>query len=391
VLPRRADPLLLAAVGAQWLVALLVAVLAAHAGWVYGDPAAAARVVGAASAVGHGDLPGSGAGFGWPLALAPLVRITGSGLGSALPPIVVLNVVVLGPILVASILELGTRLGGRLAGAVACAVWIAAPIVALPLFLGDYRDTALDAILPALVGLTATPYYPAAVALSAAAALTLRSVARDDRNTAIIAGAVAAFAGLITAPALGFAIAAAVALAFASRWQGLGAFAVGLAPGLVALAIWRHRELGEITISLGPIGSEALGDTMAALREYFWSNRLLQYLPLAGAIALFRLSRPGAVLLAGWVGAYVVTTAASSSPAVDFDGGGFFVAFLPALPAYLVLVAAIPLLVPTLQARLGQRLVPPAPRYRPGVRTLTVTLVVLGLVPLVASLALTAP
>ncbi len=387
----RVDPLLLALVGLQWLVAVVVAALADHSGWLYGDPGSAARIVGSANAVGHGDLPPGGADLGWSLVLAPIVRITGTSLDSALPAIVGVNILVLGPLLIAAIFEIGTRLGGRLGGTVAAGVWIAAPLASLPLVLPGYRDTAQNAVAPAIVGLTATPTYPAAVALGLAGALALRATRRVDWVTAALAGAAAAFAGLIMAPALGFALAAAAALALARRWHGLAAFSAALIPGLAALAVCRQRELGTITVSLGPVGWNALGDTMASLREYVWSNRLLQFLPVAGTIALVRLFIPGAALLAGWVGAFVVTTAASSSAASSFDGGAFFVSFLPALPPYLVLAAAIPLLVPTLQARLGRRLDPVPMRYDPGAGALAVTLVLLGLLPLVAAVSLSRP
>jgi hypothetical protein len=93
---------------------------------------------------------------------------------------------------------------------------------------------------------------------------------------------------------------------------------------------------------------------MAGLREYLWSNRVLQWLPLAGMIGVGRRSIPAAALLGGWLGAFLVVEGASTH--VSVTDGSFFVVLLPALPAYSLLAAAVPLLVPTLPARLDKRL-----------------------------------
>ena len=94
----------------------------------------------------------------------------------------------------------------------------------------------------------------------------------------------------------------------------------------------------------------AFDANMGGLREFTWSNRLLQWLPLAGAIGVARCSVPAAVLLGGWFGAFALAWGAS--PNVDVGDGSFAVAFVPALPAFSLLVASVPLLVPTLPARL---------------------------------------
>jgi hypothetical protein len=77
---------------------------------------------------------------------------------------------------------------------------------------------------------------------------------------------------------------------------------------------------------------------------------VLQWLPIAGAIAVARRSVPAALALALWLGGYVVVRAAQP---VGLEGGELFRALLPAFPAYVLLAASLPLLVPTLAARLG--------------------------------------
>ena len=56
----------------------------------------------------------------------------------------------------------------------------------------------------------------------------------------------------------------------------------------------------------------------------------------------------------GWAAGSAATSLfRAAQPGVGFEDGEFFRAMLPALPAYILLAAAIPLLVPTLAVRLG--------------------------------------
>ena len=74
-------------------------------------------------------------------------------------------------------------------------------------------------------------------------------------------------------------------------------------------------------------------------------------MPLAGTIAVARRSVPLALLLGGWLAGWIVVGAARVG--TGFEDGELVRVLLPALPAYLLLAAALPLLVPTLAARLG--------------------------------------
>ena len=68
-------------------------------------------------------------------------------------------------------------------------------------------------------------------------------------------------------------------------------------------------------------------------------------------IAVGLRSVPLAVQLGGWLAIWVAfrMPGANTSP----DGGELFRTLLPALPAYVLLLASLPLLVPTLASRLG--------------------------------------
>ena len=60
---------------------------------------------------------------------------------------------------------------------------------------------------------------------------------------------------------------------------------------------------------------------------------------------------PLALALGGWFAGYVAFR--GSAGTATFEDGEFFRLLLPALPAFVLLAAALPLLVPTLAARLG--------------------------------------
>ena len=84
------------------------------------------------------------------------------------------------------------------------------------------------------------------------------------------------------------------------------------------------------------------------MQEFFWSVRILQWLPVAGVIGVARRSIPLALLIGIWFGAYLV--ALGGDPDNTIGGGTFLTVLVPALPAYLLLAAAIPLLAPPLPA-----------------------------------------
>jgi hypothetical protein len=98
---------------------------------------------------------------------------------------------------------------------------------------------------------------------------------------------------------------------------------------------------------------------MDQLREFFWSARLAQWAPIAGLLAIVRVGRGSiAALLGGWLAAFLLVKGFSTR--ADIQANTFWRLLMPAWPAYLILFASIPLLVPTLARRLGDRLRPTA-------------------------------
>ena len=97
---------------------------------------------------------------------------------------------------------------------------------------------------------------------------------------------------------------------------------------------------------------------MDQLREFFWSARLVQWAPFAGLVAVLRVRRGAiAALLGGWLAAFILVKGFSTR--ADIQANTFWRLLMPAWPAYLLLFASIPLLVPTLARRLGERIQPP--------------------------------
>jgi hypothetical protein len=70
------------------------------------------------------------------------------------------------------------------------------------------------------------------------------------------------------------------------------------------------------------------------------------------------------------------------------EDGSFFRLMMPSFPAYLLLAASVPLLVPTFGRQVAERLPPAAPRRRLGDRGLAVALAVFALAPLLLVVAI---
>ena len=335
--------------------------------------------------LGHGIIPTAVVSYGWPLVLAPFALVGGPEFVTTLPATIALDVLILGPIALLALFDIGQRIAGRLFGIWCCVLWIVAPFVSIPFFVGRYHDKWVDQFLPQAFGLTQLADYPSMVTVLVAGALVLRSFESPRLSQGVLAGSIAGWAiALKPANAL-FLVAAAVAYVLARRWRQGVAFAVALLPALITLTLWKDRGLGEVplfalgathqALGAGPVDVSSSIDhythidwgvwkqNMSNLREFFYSARLVQWAPFAGAVALARRSVPPAGFLLTWVVAYVLVK--GSSPVASIEGGSFWRLVMPAWPAYLILLAAIPLLVPTFQRRLGDRLVPPRSRPVP--------------------------
>ena len=373
-----------------------------HNGWLTYQGGDQIWLVTSGWLLGKGLIGSAFTSYGWPLLLAPLTWITGSSSIELLPLSTVLQVVVLGPVATLAVYDIGARLAGRLAGLWCAAVFVAAPFVAIPFFVQRYHDSWVDQILPQALGLTQQADFPSVVAVLVAAAFTVRALQAGAWREAVLAGTFAGVAlALKPANAL-FLVAPAVAFALARRWRHAVLFGIALAPALVALTIWKSKGLGTVplfaqsstTLAAGlgdpvlaeswvertfDIDFESWKQNMSNLREFTFSARVVQFLPLAGAIAVARRSVPAAGLLLTWLLAFVVVKGSASVATIE--SGSYWRLVMPALPAFALLAAAVPLLVPTFLGRMGDRLAP-APARPVRTRATVAAVAVLSLIPI---------
>ena len=343
---------------AQIAVTGSVALAAEHDGWVWFEGDDAASVVTQAWHLGRLGLVPTELGYLWSLAVAPITWVTGSAYADALPAVVPLQVLVLGPIALLCVYGIAARIGGSLLGYWASLVWMLAPVAATPLFDPRYDDLWIDQVLPQMLGLTAVPEYPSTVALLASAYFLVRSLGASSPTDAALAGLLLGAAGGIHPPSLLMGVGAGLAYVVARRWREGLVLGAALGAAVLVLVLWRERVLGRLAIGELDLDIDHWRGQLDQLREYFWSQWLVQWAPLAGLVAVLMLRRFAvAALLGGWLGA--VLAVEGLSPEARIDTGTFWIVLLPAWPAFLLLVAAIPLLVPTLARRLGERLRPP--------------------------------
>jgi hypothetical protein len=178
-------------------------------------------------------------------------------------------------------------------------------------------------------------------------------------------------------------------------------FGAALAPGLLALAAWKVKGNGSLSFAIAhdprlaaliasPLGKYGgidlthLHDNLDALREFFWTVRLLEWAALAGVVAVARWSGAKATFLAVWLAAFVLVKGGAEQASVDT--GSFFRLLQPAFPAFFLLLVAVPMLVPTFGARLhAPRIGSWSPRWRRlGIAVTVIAVAQLVTIPLLA-------
>lgn len=399
-------------VAAQVAATVVFGLAATHNGWAWFQGGDQIWYTTDAWLLGRLHLPPGEVGYGWPLVLAPIAWGTGPTWLQAMPWIAALNVLVLGPVALLCVYGLAARLAGRLVGLWAALLWVVAPYAAIPLWVDRYHERWVDQFVPQGIGLSALADFPSMVALLAGAWLLLRALDLRSWTDAAAAGLVVGYAGAVKPPNLLLLAGAGLAVVAARRWREGAVFAVALAPALLTLLLWKQRGLGSIPLfALEEVRQAAGTDVVAVsvdryldldwghwkqqmseLREFFRAARLAQWAPFAGAVALATVRRwAGLGLLAGWLGAFLVVKGTAHQAGIE--AGSYFRLLMPAWPAYLLLFAALPLLVPTLARRLGARLQPPParPLHRRWVWAGSVVLALLPFVVVAAARPLDGP
>ena len=355
---------------AQWVAILAFALTVRHNGWLFYQGGDQIWLVTTGWLLGQGELAPTFTGYGWPLAVAPITWFTGPSYVSAMPPVIVLNVLVLGPLALWAVYGLAARVAGRFFGLIAAAVWVVLPFAVIPLWRDDYHERYVEQFLPQALGLSALADYQSMVLLLVGALLFVRALETCAPRDAVAAGLVVGFA-VGMKPSNGLFIAALlVAAALARNVRPLLPFALSFLPALLTLALWKKGGLGSVPAFAPPVDTPAsntldipligryvnlnwavLHDNANHLREYFWSARLLEWLPLAGAVGVARRSLPLAGLFATWFAAFLVVK--GTTPLSTVASGSFFRFMLPGFPAYFLLGICALLLVPRLGGRLA--------------------------------------
>jgi hypothetical protein len=361
----------------QLAATLLLAASVPHNGWVWFHNGDQIWITTQGWMLGHLELPPTELGYLWSLVLAPIMLVTGPTFVEALPPIMVLNLLVLAPVALLCVYGIASRIGGRMLGYWASFLWVVAPFASIPLFVDRYQERWSEHFLPQALGLTSLSDFPSMVVVLAAALFVVRSLDASRLAEAALAGLLLGAAGGMKPPNLLMGVGAALAYLVARRWREGVVFGAALVPSLFALALWKERGLGQLPLFSLEEARVAAGAGLVALdvdryieldldhwrlqmdqlREFFWSARLAQWAPFAGLLAVIRVGRGSiAALLGGWLAAFILVKGFSTR--ADIQANTFWRLLMPAWPAYLILLASIPLLVPTLARRLGDRLRP---------------------------------
>jgi hypothetical protein len=359
-------------VAVQWIAVLALALTVRHNGWLYYAGGDQLWHYTGAYLLAHGHLPPTLVGYGWSILLLPIAPFAGPNLVSALPAMVLANTLVLLPVALLCVYGIASRIAGRLFGYFAAALWIALPYLGILFVEPGYHQKYTELTLPQLLGLTSVPDFPGTVALLVSAYLCLRALDAAGWYTAACAGLAAGYSIAIK-PSNSIFLVAPALLLLVERWRAVLPFALGLAPALLTLAVWKYRGLGELAAApaepvrlASGVGDlldrihrpglnswEHLHQVLLALREHFWVARVIEWLPVAGCIALLARSRRAFFLVGGWFVVFLLAKGTYIPASVE--DASFFRILMPAFPAYLLLAAAVVLLAPGVRAR-------PAPR-----------------------------
>jgi hypothetical protein len=365
----RPATLLAPAIAIQLLTTLGLALTVQHNGWLYYQGGDQLWYYVSSWLLAHGQIPTAFIGSGWPALLAPISRFAGPTLVPALPAIVLVNVLVLGPVALLCVYGIAKRIGGQIFAYWAVLLWLAVPFIGIKFTDYLYHQRYTELTLPQGFGLTAMADFPSMVFVLVAVYFGLRVIERPDTIEAIAAGLAAGVAVTIkpaSAPFLGGLV---LGFLYRRRIAGAAYVVAGMAPALVTLALWKYRGLGYLPVFPSSTGATRLAAgagsqlvaanplhhyvkfdwhrlnlNLLAIKEHFWSLRVVEWLVIAGLIALARRSLTAALVVGGWFAAFVVTKA--TYPQASIDDASVFRVMMPSYPAFILLLASLVYLFP---------------------------------------------
>ncbi len=390
---------------AQWIALAVLVASIRHNAWLFYQGGDQTFFYTSSWTIAGGHIPEAAIGYAWPYLLSPVALVSGANYLAALPVLVLLQAAVLLPVALYCVYAIGARIGGRLLGYVVAAAWVTVPFAAIPLWDGRYHGKYVEQFLPQALGLTGLGDFPSMVCLLVAALFCLRALDTADPVDGVLAGLAAGFAvGIKPANAL-FLAGPLLAFAAARRLREGVAFVLALAPAVLALALWKYRGLGNLPVLTPSPHAAALGngfvsppsgvvagryldldwsrlrDNYVQLRDVFWGVPILQSLPILGFIAVARSAWPKALLLGGWLAAFILVK--GTSDVANVESGTLLRLFMPGFPPLLLLAALVPLLLPVFRRRPAQKDATPI-----GRRTTAAALAVFGVLPLLLFMVL---
>ncbi len=368
----------------QWVAVLGLVLTVRHNSWLYYQGGDQTYYYTTGSMFSHWRMPTAEVGWGWPYVLTPIAGIAGNVVLSGLPGVLLLNGLILLPLGLVGMYGIGSRLAGRVFGYWSAVLWLAVPFVAIPLFVQRYHGKYVEQTLPQTFGMTPLADFPSMVLLIVAAYLVLRALDTRAWQEAVLAGLVVGFAFAVKPSNVIFFAAPIAAFVLARRWRQLVGFGATVLPGMLLVVLWKQRGLGSqplfasggdgtlAALGLPPVPLAGIGryvhlnwqhlqENKDELREFFWAIRPLQWLAIAGVLALLRRGWAKAALVSVWFYAFLVVKGTSDQARIE--DASFFRLLMPAFPAFVLLLAAVPLLVPKLSARLSALW--PVPRANP--------------------------
>jgi hypothetical protein len=364
---------------AQWIAVGIFGITVQRNGWLFYQGGDQTWFYTSAWVLAHGHVPETLVGYAWALAQLPLAAIAGPNFLDGVAPLVVLQFALLLPLGLIAMYLSAARIGGRAIGFWAGALWITLPYLSVAFFVERYHERYVEQVLPQVLGLTGLGDFPSMVALAWSGYFVIRALDTRLLSDVVVAGLIAGLAiGIKPANGL-FVFAPIVALVATRQWKGVAAFGAATVPALITLTLWKYRGSGiailanePLRLAAGVVGDqfappsllervkqyvpldrEQLNSQFLGFREYFWSARVFEFIAVAGTLAVVRRSWPKALFLTVWLAAFFVVK--GSSPAVSVESGSFWRLLLPAFPAYFLLMASIPLLVPIAGMRLAER------------------------------------
>jgi hypothetical protein len=368
------------AIVVQWLTTLALALAVRHNGWLYYQGGDQLWHYISGWLLAQGKLPYPLVGPEWPAILAPITTFGGPTVVPALPAIVLLDVLILGPVALLCMYGIAKQIGGRLFAYWVTLLWLTVPFIGIKYTDYLYHQRYTELTLPQAFGLSAMSDFPSMVAVLVCIYFALRTIERPDTIDALAAGLAGGTAFAIKPSNSVFLVGVALALAYRRRLASAALMFAGLTPALLTLALWKYRGYGYLPIFHNANGAArlAFGDhgvplafnplhqylhldwnhlneQLLKIREHFWSMRVIEWLVIAGLIGLARRSVTALLLVGGWFAAFVVTKGTYAPASVD--DASIFRIMMPSYPAFVLMIGTLVYLFP------GRR------RARPRART----------------------